>query len=921
MEKVFNPAAIEKRWYPYWENGGLFRPQGSGEPFCIVIPPPNVTGTLHMGHAFQNTLMDCLVRYQRMRGKRVLWQAGTDHAGIATQMIVERCLEAEGKSRHELGREKFVKRVWEWREESGGMISRQLRRLGSSLDWERECFTMDKKLSRAVFEAFTKLYDDGFIYRGNRLVNWDPVLKTAISDLEVVTEEEPGKLWYFRYPLQGNGEEHLTIATTRPETILGDTALAVNPDDPRYEDYVGKYATVPFAERRIPIIADPSVDPSFGSGCVKITPAHDFNDYEMAKRHNLEFLNIFDEAAVLNENAPQAYRGKDRYAARKAIVSALTELGLLEAVKTHRHAVPRGDRSHTVIEPRLTEQWFVRTDTLAEKAMAAVRNKDMDFVPQNWEKTYFDWLENIQDWCISRQLWWGHRIPAWYDAQGKIYVAPNEAQARKKYGLGKTLKLSQDNDVLDTWFSSALWPFATLGWPDNPPEVKDFYPNNVLITGFDIIFFWVARMAMMGLQLTGEVPFRQVYIHGLVRDSENRKMSKSKGNIIDPLDLIDGTTLEDLITKRTSGLLQPKQVAVIETDTRKQFPDGIDAFGADALRFAFTAMTSTGRDIRFDLQRIRGYRNFCNKLWNAARFVILICEKNQALLSSDIVPAKRTLEHWLEQKLANVIARVERNFTHYRFDLIANALYEFVWHDYCDWFIEMSKVTQQSGTTEENRKGNLLCMIETLERSVRLLHPIIPFITEEIWQQCKPLHGGKEESIMQQAWPRMEKAEKVRQESHDDIEWLQAFITGVRNIRSEMRIPLQQPVPVLVQYGTPKDRSRARKFELEISKLAKVSSLDWLDDNTTPPRCLTALFGKRKLLVPLEGLVDSKDEIARLNKQIEKLGGALNTVHRRLESPGFAAKAPPPVRAQQHQRAHSLTAQISALKEQLSSLQ
>ncbi len=918
MEKVFNPAAVEKRWYSYWENSGFFKPQGSGAPFCMVIPPPNVTGTLHMGHAFQNTLMDCLVRYQRMRGKRVLWQAGTDHAGIATQMVVERCLEAEGKSRHSLGREKFVKRVWEWREESGGMISRQLRRLGSSLDWERECFTMDKKLSRAVFEAFTKLYDNGLIYRGNRLVNWDPVLKTAISDLEVITEEEQGKLWYFRYPLHGEDETGLTVATTRPETMLGDTALAVNHDDPRYKDFIGKYAVVPLAKRRIPIIADPHVDPAFGSGCVKITPAHDFNDYQVAKRHGLEFVNIFDEAAALNENVPQAYRGKDRYVARRAIVSELTELGLLEEIKAHKHAVPRGDRSGTVIEPRLTRQWFVKIDTLAEKAMAAVRNKDTFFVPHNWEKIYFDWLENIQDWCISRQLWWGHRIPAWYDAEGKVYVAPDEAQVRKKYSLGKTVQLSQDTDVLDTWFSSALWPFATLGWPDHPPEMKDFYPNSVLITGFDIIFFWVARMIMMGLQLTGTIPFKQVYIHGLVRDSENRKMSKSKGNIIDPTDLIDGASLDDLIKKRVSSLMQPQQAASIKANTRKQFPHGIEAFGADALRFAFTAMTSTGRDIRFDLQRIRGYRNFCNKLWNAARFVVLSCEKNRALLSSDIAPIKGTLEHWLEQKLADVTTCVEENFERYRFDLIANDLYGFVWHDFCDWFIEISKVVQQSDSAEENRKGNLLCMIETLECSVRLLHPIIPFITEEIWQQCKPLHGRKEESIMLRPWPRIP---KVSRETNGDIEWLQAFVTGVRNIRSEMRIPLQQPLSVLVQHGTSDDRLRAKKFRLEISKLAKVNSLDWLDDNTTPPRCLTALFGKKKLLVPLDGLVDSEDEIARLKKQIKKLHTALGTINRRLESPGFAANAPLSIRAEQSKKANSLSAQITALQEQLSSLQ
>ncbi|NQV70604.1 MAG: valine--tRNA ligase, partial [Pseudohongiella sp.] len=682
MDKTYQPKQLEERWYKTWEERGYFAPQGDGEPYCIVIPPPNVTGRLHMGHGFQNAIMDALTRYHRMLGRATLWQVGTDHAGIATQMVVERQLNAAGSSRQELGREEFVKKVWDWKEESGGIITEQIRRLGSSLDWTRERFTMDAQLSAVVEKVFIDLYDEGLIYRGNRLVNWDPQLHTAVSDLEVISEEEAGSLWHFRYPLADDASRHITIATTRPETLLGDSAIAVHPEDKRYQDLIGKFVELPLCNRQIPIIPDDYADPKFGTGCVKITPAHDFNDYEVGKRNNLEVINILTDDACINDNAPIAYQGLDRFEARKRVVADMEALGLVDKIEPHKLKIPRGDRSGVIIEPYLTHQWYVAVQSLADPAIKAVEDGDIEFVPKNWENTYFAWMRNIQDWCISRQLWWGHRIPAWYDEEGKVFVGANEEDVRSKYSLGSEIKLRQDEDVLDTWFSSALWTFSTLGWPDDREYFERFHPTDVLVTGFDIIFFWVARMIMMTLKFTGEIPFKKVYITGLVKDEQGQKMSKSKGNILDPIDLIDGIGLEELVSKRTADMMQPQLKQTIEQHTRDAFPNGIAGYGTDALRFTFYSLASTGRDIKFDLGRTEGYRNFCNKIWNAARYALMNCEDKSVVERASVEDQHFSVaDKWITSRFEKTAKEIEDAMATYRFDLASQTLHEFIWNE------------------------------------------------------------------------------------------------------------------------------------------------------------------------------------------------------------------------------------------------
>ncbi len=915
MEKTYNPHAIEQRWYQQWESKNYFAPRGNGPAWCIMIPPPNVTGTLHMGHAFQDTLMDALIRYHRMLGDNTLWQPGTDHAGIATQMVVERQLNAEGKTRHDLGREAFVERVWAWKEESGGTITKQLRRLGASVDWSRERFTMDEGLSKAVTEVFVRLHDEGLIYRGKRLVNWDPVLHTAISDLEVVSEEENGYLWHMRYPL-ADGSGHLVVATTRPETMLGDSAVAVHPDDKRYQHLIGKEVALPLTGRNIPVIADEYVDPEFGTGCVKITPAHDFNDYEVGQRHNLPLINIFTTDATINDNAPEKYRGMDRFEARDLIIHDLRELDLLEKVEDHKLMVPRGDRSGVVVEPFLTDQWYVKIEPLAKPAIEAVETGRIKFIPENWSKTYFEWMRNIQDWCISRQLWWGHRIPAWYDEADNIYVAHSEAEARKKYALADDLPLRQDEDVLDTWFSSALWPFSTLGWPEKTRELETFYPTSVLVTGFDIIFFWVARMIMMGLKFMDDVPFREVYVTGLVRDSDGQKMSKSKGNVLDPLDLIDGIDLESLVKKRTSNLMQPEKAKQIEKATRKHFPDGIPAYGTDALRFTLAALASTGRDIRFDLPRIEGNRNFCNKLWNAARYVLMQCENQDTGIESDNVELSLA-DRWITSRLQQLEESVSAHFDNYRFDLAARAIYEFTWHEYCDWYLELSKpILFAEESSEAAKRGTRRTLVRVLEALLRVTHPIMPFITEEIWQQIKPLAGIEGETIMLQPWPQADKS-KIDEQAITDLEWIKTFVLGIRRIRSEMDIKPGKPLPVLLANWTQVDRERFEQNAGFIERLAKIASVEWLASDQDAPESATALAGEMKILIPLAGLIDKDAEIARLEKEIGKLQANLEKTEARLNNPNFADKAPENVVAQARKQAEEQRKSLQQLQEQL----
>ncbi len=915
MDKTYNPHDIEQRWYQTWESNGYFAPSGKGDPYCIMIPPPNVTGTLHMGHAFQDTLMDALIRFHRMKGDNTLWQPGTDHAGIATQMVVERQLIAENKTRHDLGRETFVERIWEWKAESGGAITQQLRRMGASVDWRRERFTMDEGLSDAVSKVFISLYDEGLIYRGKRLVNWDPVLHTAISDLEVISEEENGFLWHMRYPL-ADGSGHLVVATTRPETMLGDTAVAVHPEDARYQHLIGKEIELPLTGRRIPIIADDYVDPEFGTGCVKITPAHDFNDYEMGQRHQLPLINIFTIDATINDEAPEKYRGMDRFEARKQIVEDLKALDLLEKIDDHKLMVPRGDRSGTVIEPFLTDQWYVKIEPLAKPAIEAVESGKIRFIPENWDKTYYEWMRNIQDWCISRQLWWGHRIPAWYDDEGNIYVAASEKEARQKYQLDENLALRQDEDVLDTWFSSALWPFSTLGWPEDTAELRTFYPTSVLVTGFDIIFFWVARMIMMGLKFMGDVPFHEIYVHGLIRDAEGQKMSKSKGNVLDPIDLIDGIDLESLVKKRTSNMMQPEKAAQIEKSTRKHFPDGIPAYGTDAMRFTFAALASNGRDIRFDLQRIEGYRNFCNKIWNAARYVQMQCENEDTAIDGGDMQLSLA-DRWILSELQKTIATVTEHIDKYRFDITAKAMYEFTWHEYCDWYLELSKPLLFSKTASEaEKRGTRHTLVSVLETMLRLMHPIMPFITEEIWQQIKPLAGASGDTIMLADYPAHD-PERIDEDAERDIGWLKSFVLGVRKIRGEMSISPGKPLPVMLANWTAEDRERFERNNDFIVQLARLETVSWLDSEDDAPESAMALAGEMKILIPLAGLIDRDAEIERLEKEIAKLQGNLDKTEARLNNPSFSGKAPPAVVEQTRKQAEEQKATLEQLKTQL----
>ncbi len=818
MDKAFSPADIEPRIYAHWEASGYFAPSGHGPAYSIVIPPPNVTGTLHMGHAFEHTIMDALIRFHRMRGFDTLWQPGTDHAGIATQMVVERQLNAEGKRRVDLGREAFVARVWQWKEASGGMIAKQMRRLGDSVDWQRDQFTMDPGLSQTVTEVFVRLYEEGLIYRGKRLVNWDPVLKTAVSDLEVVAEEESGSLWHLRYPLS-DGEGFLVVATTRPETMLGDAAVAVHPDDARYRHLIGRKVRLPLTERELPIIADSYVDPAFGSGCVKITPAHDFNDYEVGLRHNLPLINIMTLDASLNDSVPVAYQGLDRTVARTRIVADLDALGLIERVEPHKLTVPRGDRSNAVLEPLLTDQWFVDIKPLAAPAIRAVEDGRVRFVPENWTGVYFEWMHKIKDWCISRQLWWGHRIPAWYDPDGRWYVARSEAQARALHGIDAATPLRQDSDVLDTWFSSALWPFSTQGWPEKTRALQTYYPTAALVTGFDIIFFWVARMIMMGLKFTADVPFRAVYIHGLIRDQDGQKMSKTKGNVIDPLDIVDGISLEALLSKRTSGLMQPQMRAAIERDTRRQFPQGIAAYGTDALRLCFARLATQSRDLRFDMARVEEYRNFCNKLWNAARYVLMNVEGQDL----QVPGAEFSLaDRWIQSRLAAMLARIESGFADYRLDNVANALYEFTWHEFCDWYLELSKaVLQSDAASAAAQRGARFTLISTLETLLRALHPLAPFITEEIWQRVRVSAAAPGETIMRAAYPSAAGIQADSQ-AEPEMRWVMDFILGVRQIRGEMDIAPSRRLDVLLQNAGDRDIEYLGRNLHYLSRLAGI---------------------------------------------------------------------------------------------------
>ncbi|MBJ6919964.1 valine--tRNA ligase [Vibrio cholerae] len=922
MEKTYNPTSIEQDLYKTWEEQGYFKPHGdtSKDAYSIMIPPPNVTGSLHMGHAFQDTIMDTLIRCQRMKGKNTLWQVGTDHAGIATQMVVERKIAAEeGKTKHDYGRDAFIDKIWEWKAESGGTITKQLRRLGASVDWDRERFTMDDGFYKAVQEVFVRLYKDDLIYRGKRLVNWDPKLHTAISDLEVENKETKGHMWHFRYPLAdgvktADGKDYIVVATTRPETMLGDTGVAVNPEDPRYKDLIGKEIILPIVGRRIPIVGDEHADMEKGTGCVKITPAHDFNDYEVGKRHQLPMINILtfdanirDAAEVFNSNGeasnaygteiPAKYQGMERFAARKAIVAEFEELGLLQEIKDHDLTVPYGDRGGVVIEPMLTDQWYVRAGILAKPAVEAVENGDIQFVPKQYENMYFSWMRDIQDWCISRQLWWGHRIPAWYDEQGNVFVGRNEAEVRAENNIAADVALRQDDDVLDTWFSSALWTFGTLGWPEKTPELNVFHPTDVLVTGFDIIFFWVARMIMMTMHFCkdedgkAQVPFKTVYVTGLIRDENGDKMSKSKGNVLDPIDMIDGIDLESLVEKRTGNMMQPQLAAKIEKNTRKTFENGIEAYGTDSLRFTLAAMASTGRDINWDMKRLEGYRNFCNKLWNASRYVLMNTEEQDCGFAAGAELEYSLADKWIESQFELAAKEFNGHIDNFRLDMAANTLYEFIWNQFCDWYLELTKPVLWKGT-EAQQRATRRTLITVLEKTLRLAHPVIPYITETIWQSVKPLVDGVEgDTIMLQALPQYDAA-NFNQEALDDIEWVKAFITSIRNLRAEYDINPGKPLEVMLKAANEQDAARIEANKQVLVSLAKLESIRVLADGEATPACATALVGKSELMIPMAGLIDKDAELDRLAKEIAKTQGEIARIEGKLGNEGFVAKAP-----------------------------
>lgn len=919
LASSYDPKSFETALYDAWEKAGHFKPSGKGEPYTILLPPPNVTGTLHMGHAFQQTLMDALVRYHRMRGYDTLWQVGTDHAGIATEMVVSRnlALAGQGETRDSLGRDGFIEKVWEWKAQSGDTIERQMRRLGTSSDWSRSTFTMDPQPSEAVIEAFVRWHEQGLIYRGQRLVNWDPVLKTAISDLEVESVEEDGFLWSISYPL-ADGSGTLTVATTRPETMLGDTAVMVHPDDERYAHLIGKKVKLPLTDREIPVIADDYVDREFGTGVVKVTPAHDFNDYQVGLRHNLPMINLFTPDAAINDNAPEKYRGLDRYDARKVILAELEDLGILVETKAHKLQVPRGDRTQQVIEPYLTDQWFVKMDVLAKRGLELVENGSIQFVPANWINTYRHWMENIQDWCISRQLWWGHRIPAWFDDAGNCYVGRDEAEARAKNNLAADLALHQDSDVLETWFSSQLWPFSTLGWPNEQAmEARGFeryLPSAVLVTGFDIIFFWVARMIMATDSFTGKIPFKDIYMTGLIRDAQGQKMSKSKGNVLDPLDIIDGISIEDLVAKRTTGLMKPKDAPKIEKATRREFPDGIIAHGADALRFTIAALATHGRDIKFDMNRAEGYKNFCNKLWNASRFTLMNTEGS----TFTGVPQPRTdAERWILARLAAVSAEAQTHFANYRFDLLAQCLYEFAWNEFCDWFLELTKPAL-NGADAEDANSTRHTLLYVLEALLRLLHPLIPFVTEQLWGQVAPRLGITDDTISQRPYPTAEEFAGDFARAEADVEWLKSMVNALRRVRSELNVPPSKLVPLLLQGGNDDDRARMTRFTASLSFLLKLERIEWLANGSDTPPAATAIVGDLTLLVPLEGLVDLGAERARLDKEIARVESEKEKSGTKLAK--FTDKVPAAVVEQERVRLVEWTAQLDGLRSQRAKL-
>ncbi|MBX9474476.1 valine--tRNA ligase [Yersinia enterocolitica] len=930
LDKTYSPQEIEQPLYEHWEKQGYFKPNGdtSKESYCIMIPPPNVTGSLHMGHAFQQTIMDTLIRYQRMQGKNTLWQAGTDHAGIATQMVVERKIAAEeGKTRHDYGRDAFIDKIWQWKGESGGTITRQMRRLGNSVDWERERFTMDDGLSNAVKEVFVRLHKEDLIYRGKRLVNWDPKLRTAISDLEVENRESKGSMWHLRYPLAdgaktADGKDYLVVATTRPETVLGDTGVAVNPEDPRYKDLIGKEVYLPLVGRRIPILGDEHADMEKGTGCVKITPAHDFNDYEVGKRHALPMINIltFDgdirsEAEVFDTNGeatdacsgaiPEQFQGLERFAARKAVVAEFDKLGLLEEVKAHDLTVPYGDRGGVVIEPMLTDQWYVRTAPLAKVAIEAVENGEIQFVPKQYENMYYSWMRDIQDWCISRQLWWGHRIPAWYDGQGKVYVGRDEAEVRRENNLGADVALRQDEDVLDTWFSSGLWTFSTLGWPEQTEALKTFHPTSVVVSGFDIIFFWIARMIMLTMHFMKDengkpqVPFKTVYMTGLIRDDEGQKMSKSKGNVIDPLDMVDGISLEELLEKRTGNMMQPQLAEKIRKRTEKQFPNGIEPHGTDALRFTLAALASTGRDINWDMKRLEGYRNFCNKLWNASRFVLMNTEGQDCGQNGGEMVLSLA-DRWILAEFNQTIKAYREAMDTYRFDLAANILYEFTWNQFCDWYLELAKPVMNSGSEAELR-GTRHTLIEVLEALLRLAHPIIPYITETIWQRVKTLKGITADTIMLQPFPEYD-ASQVDEKALSDLEWIKQTIIAVRNIRAEMNIAPGKPLEVMLRGANAEAQRRVLENQSFIQSLARLSSLTLLSDGDKGPVSVTKLVEGAEVLIPMAGLIDKATELERLAKEVAKLEAEIERIEGKLSNEGFVARAPEAVVAKERER-------------------